>query len=789
MLPTLFLAPVAGRAAAAPAYVTRAQFAVRLAQALHLQPADGARQVFSDLPPGNPDFPLLMAAYDAGWISGFPNRTFRPNAPLTREQVAKCEVLALGLGAEAQALQDRRPAYGDWGLIGNWAWGYVDEAKAIGVLEGFSLGDFRPQETFTPAQSSHLEAQLTRYLATAPAPRFQAAPHASVGTALGTTEVSAAPNAPADTIALEVSPSPFARPTWLSPAPQGATPYSPDQNLLGAPGLYVGVFEVTTGGIVTAFSQLRLTAADVLGPPAGLRLEGPASGSAQSEAGIGPFTVALVDAGGHPATAPAAGVTVELTSNAPGTHAFAASPSGPPTGEVTIAPGETTASFYYGDEQAGRPVLLATSPGLGSASLALQIAGGPAAGVRISGPAKGLTSGQALTGPFMLGLVDAFGNPALAPAGGLMVSLASSSAGSVHFSASPGGLALSSIEIPAGQGSATFYYGDSSAGSPTISAEAAGLAPTTFRLRLISSSPAGLEMTGPTTTSATAVTGPFTVTLTNAAGEAVPSPAGGTALSLDSTSPGPHAFAASRTGARTLSVRIPAGSTSVRFFYRDTVSGIPTISATAAGLRTATRQVAVAGAVPLAGRGLDSATSQATPQQVQAWYQEGMRNIFLNTFAPEFARQYAASLHLMHVVLFQGYWTPAYTDETGAARAQSAIAAARSVGYPSGADLFLDIESTGGASAQHMVVWIDSWSTAVERAGYGAGVYFGVPQPVTASEAYHTLAARFWKSYSGSSITPAVRGVCVVQTDILGTMDTDWFGVDRLGERCIGAGA
>ncbi len=787
MLPTLLLAPATGHAAVAPAYVTRLQFTVELAQALDLAPAVGARPVFSDLPPANPDYGIVMAAYEAGWISGFPNGTFRPWVPLTREQVAKCEVLAVGLGARAAALRDLRPAFRDAGRIGNWAWGYVDVAKARGLLQGYRLDYFRPQSTFSQADLSHLRSQLASYLQAAPAPDLQAMPRAKAGSALGTTAITVSPNGLGDEIALEVSQSPIPRPTWLSPSPPDAMPYVSGGNVEGQTGLYVGVFDLARG-IVRAFSELRLTAADVLGTPAGLQLSGPVDDQAQSGADVGPYTVSLMDAGGHPAVAQGAGVTVELASTSQGPHLFSLTPGGTPVRAVTIAPGTTSASFYYGDERAGSLALLASAQGLGQATLQVDITGGSPTALDLAGPAQGFTGGEPLVGPFTVSLHDAFGNPTVAPAGGLWVALASSSTGSATFSLSPGGPSVETLEIPAGQGSLSFYYGDTMGGSPTLSAEAVGLTPATLSLEMISSTPAGLEMTGPTTTSTGAVTGPFLVTLTNATGDAVPSPAGGTTVSLDSTSPGPYAFAASRTGTRTESVRIPAGSSTVRFFYRDTESGLPTISATAAAIRPATRQVAVAASVPMAGRGLDSATSPATPAQVQAWYQEGMRNIFLNTFAPGFARQYAASLRLLDVALFQGYWTPAYTDQTGAARARSAIAAARSVDYPQGSDIFLDVESTGGASAQHMVDWIDSWSSAVNRAGYVAGVYFGVPQPVTRTEAYHTTATRFWKSYSGSSITPAVRGVCVVQTDILRTMDTDWLGTDNFGERCRGAG-
>jgi len=51
-----------------------------------------------------------------------------------------------------------------------------------------------------------------------------------------------------------------------------------------------------------------------------------------------------------------------------------------------------------------------------------------------------------------------------------------------------------------------------------------------------------------------------------------------------------------------------------------------------------------------------------------------------------------------------------------------------------------------------MIAWINSWLSAVNEAGFIGGVYFGVPQPVTASDAYNDLpdTTLFWKSEATS---------------------------------------
>jgi len=70
---------------------------------------------------------------------------------------------------------------------------------------------------------------------------------------------------------------------------------------------------------------------------------------------------------------------------------------------------------------------------------------------------------------------DSVGNPVNAPVGGLTVSLSSSSSGTKVFSATLSGAGTNSVVIPAGSSSVAFYYGDTKAGTPTLTAAATGL--------------------------------------------------------------------------------------------------------------------------------------------------------------------------------------------------------------------------------------------------------------------------------------------------------------------------
>ncbi len=787
---TVLVPPGTSHAAALSPNVTRQEFTVALAQQLDLQPAASGPQVFSDLPPTNPAYGLIMAAYADGWISGYPNHLFEPEASLTREQVAKTEIIALGLQAAAAALADKTPSYADADVIGKWAWGYVNEAQAIGILRGFSTSTFGPQSTFTEAQIKHAEAQMASYLATTPVRTFLAQPTAAAGTATGTTAISVTPFSTSDSLAVDVSPIPLSVPNWGSSLPSGAAPYTAGANLTATAGSYVGVYEVGAQNAVSAFSQLEVTSAELAEPPAGLSLTGPEAGTASAAATTGPFTLTLVDQNGNPAQAPAGGETVTLASNSAGSYSFAATASGPQISSLTVPAGSTSATFFYGDTAAASPVLLATSPTLGSTTVGVTITAGLPAKLELTGPSSGLSAGSATIGPFTLALTDAYGNPSPAPVIGVTATLTSTSPGPYEFSSTLNGPDMSSIAIPQGATSASFYYGDAAQGQPAMTASALGLGSAGLSLQIASTTATQLTLTGPATASSgsAATNGPFTVTLADASGDPVPAPASGVTVSLYSNSSGMHEFSSTPSGVSVATVVIPSGSSSATFYYGDTEPGITALSATAEGYAAASAMLELAQTVNLLGPGLDSFSAQATSAQVQTWYAQGMRNIFLNTYAPTFTQEYAASLPSMDVVLFQGYWTSAFTSESGSQRAQEAINAAESVNYPKGAYIFVDVESTGTATEQQMISWINSWSAAVQAAGYGAGVYFGVPQPVTAQDTASLLADRFWKSYSGTSITPVPRGVCVVQSGTNNAMDTDTFTTDNLGEYCIGAG-
>jgi hypothetical protein len=187
--------------------------------------------------------------------------------------------------------------------------------------------------------------------------------------------------------------------------------------------------------------------------------------SATAGVGLSP-TVAVTVETAAGAAFPAAGtsVTVSLTTPAGATL------SGTTTA-VTNSSGVATFSGLSVDKAASY-TLTAVSSGLTSAtSNSFTISAAAAASFVITSTAvSGTASAAANLGPITVQQRDAFGNSVTAGAGGRVVTLTSNSTGAAVFAATLNGTAVGTVTIASGASTATFFYGDTKAATPTITA-------------------------------------------------------------------------------------------------------------------------------------------------------------------------------------------------------------------------------------------------------------------------------------------------------------------------------
>jgi hypothetical protein len=136
--------------------VTRAQFVKMLDLTLGLEPS-AAPTPFTDVTASAWYAPYVSAAVRAGIVKGTTPTTFSPDQPLTREQMAVLLARALKLTKTA-ALH-----FNDDAAIGGWALRGVEETVAAGYMIGFPNGSFQPLGTATRAQAAKVLALVLKH--------------------------------------------------------------------------------------------------------------------------------------------------------------------------------------------------------------------------------------------------------------------------------------------------------------------------------------------------------------------------------------------------------------------------------------------------------------------------------------------------------------------------------------------------------------------------------------------------------------------------------------------------
>ncbi len=222
-----------------------------------------------------------------------------------------------------------------------------------------------------------------------------------------------------------------------------------------------------------------MSASVAAGPPTQLAFTSSAFVVAQGTSASNPFTIAMEDQYGNLATSSSSATTVALRSTS-GTAIFSATANGSSVTSVSIPKGSSSVTAYYGDNTPGTPTITTSATGLTSATQTETILLKPTKLVFSSTVNSGTASSTTNIGPITVTEEAANGSPTILPE---TVSLTSTSSGKT-FSNTAGSASITSVSIPAGQSSATFWYGDKVAASPTITGAATGLTSATMPLTI-----------------------------------------------------------------------------------------------------------------------------------------------------------------------------------------------------------------------------------------------------------------------------------------------------------------
>jgi hypothetical protein len=140
---------------------------------------------------------------------------------------------------------------------------------------------------------------------------------------------------------------------------------------------------------------------------------------------------------------------------------------------VSISVGSTNATFYYKDDLVGTPTITVAKSGWTSATQQETIAAAVISKLAFTTSAQTLTAGV-ISGIITVQTQTAGGTP-INTASNITVNLSSDSTGTKAFYSDAAGTNLiTSVTITTGSNSASFYYKDTKAATPTITAHAAG---------------------------------------------------------------------------------------------------------------------------------------------------------------------------------------------------------------------------------------------------------------------------------------------------------------------------
>jgi hypothetical protein len=127
--------------------ITRAEFTTIVNKAFGTFDA-GAEAFFTDVKKSDWYYSQVASGKKAGFISGFPDGSFRPNSAITREQATAILASLLKLPGKDGALQ-----FNDADKVAAWARGSVKAVTDAKIVSGYPDGTFKPLRPVTRAET------------------------------------------------------------------------------------------------------------------------------------------------------------------------------------------------------------------------------------------------------------------------------------------------------------------------------------------------------------------------------------------------------------------------------------------------------------------------------------------------------------------------------------------------------------------------------------------------------------------------------------------------------------
>ncbi|MFF2910862.1 S-layer homology domain-containing protein [Paenibacillus sp. NPDC057934] len=133
--------------------ITRQEVAALLFRVYQLSKSVTDGTAYSDVSSSDWGAEEIAAVTKVGMMNGYPDGTFRPNQPISREEMA-------GIAARLKHLQGKGDnVFTD--ISGSWAREPINSAAEAGILKGYEDGTFRPKKNMTRAEAVTMINRLT----------------------------------------------------------------------------------------------------------------------------------------------------------------------------------------------------------------------------------------------------------------------------------------------------------------------------------------------------------------------------------------------------------------------------------------------------------------------------------------------------------------------------------------------------------------------------------------------------------------------------------------------------
>jgi hypothetical protein len=147
--------------------ITRAEFATIMDKVLKLTPYSTQTPIFTDVNRGDWFYQTVETSEHAGIFKGYGDGAFHPNAPISRQEIACVLVQAMGKSRLADSSAKAVTKFMDDHAIAWWSRGYAFVALQQGIVGGYPDGSFKPENETARAEACAMVSNFLKAYAPA----------------------------------------------------------------------------------------------------------------------------------------------------------------------------------------------------------------------------------------------------------------------------------------------------------------------------------------------------------------------------------------------------------------------------------------------------------------------------------------------------------------------------------------------------------------------------------------------------------------------------------------------